>query len=394
MRKFILCIITVSIIFMGYSGTAHAQVTDFVLNYDVSAAMLLEYETGEVIYSYNETKHVPIASITKIMTLIIAFESIESGVISYDDKITVSADASAMGGSGVFLHTGEEVSIEDLFKAIIVASANDACVAMAETIAGSQSQFVVLMNNKAKELGMQDTNFVNCTGLPDSGYYSCARDVATMSRVLMRHEDYFRWSSIWLDTMDNIKNKTVITNTNKLVRFYNGCDGTKTGFTNDAMHCISASAKRNGVRYIAIVLGAKSSEERFSLAKELLNYGFANYKTVTVVKKGQEFDGSTNLKVMLGKNDFITGVASENLVRVAQVSQKTDYTVTSVPDEKIVAPVKMGDRIGYYIVYANGEEIARLDMLASADSERLKLGDYIGTLFSRLLHLQPKMDRL
>lgn len=390
MRKFILCILTASMIFIGYSGSAHAQVADFVLNYDVSAAMLLEYETGEVLYSYNETKHVPIASITKIMTLIIAFESIESGIISYDDKITVSADASAMGGSGVFLHTGEEVAIEDLFKAIIVASANDACVAMAETIAGSQSQFVVLMNNKAKELGMQDTNFVNCTGLPDSGYYSCARDVAIMSRVLMGHEDYFKWSSIWLDTMDNIKNKTVITNTNKLVRFYNGCDGTKTGFTNDAMHCISASAKRNGVRYIAIVLGAKSSEERFSLAKELLNYGFANYKTVTVVKEGQKFDGSENLKVKLGKSDFITGVASDNLVKVVQISQKTDYTVTSIPDEIITAPIKAGDKIGYYIIYANGNEIARIDMVAKTDSEKLKFGDYIGKMLARLLHFDAE----
>lgn len=386
MRKFILCILTVIVIFMSYSGNAHAQPAEFVLNYDVSAAMLLEYETGEVLYSYNETKHVPIASITKIMTLIIAFESIENGIISYDDKITVSADASAMGGSGVFLHTGEEVCIEDLFKAIIVASANDACVAMAEVIAGSQSQFVVLMNNKAKELGMQDTNFVNCTGLPDSGYYSCARDVATMSRVLMSHEDYFKWSSIWLDTMDNIKNKTVITNTNKLVRFYNGCDGTKTGFTNDAMHCISASAKRNGVRYIAIVLGAKSSEERFSLAKELLNYGFANYKTVTVVKEGQEFDGSKNLKVTLGKLDFVNGVAAHELVNVAQVSQKIDYTVTSVPNEEITAPLKAGDKIGYYIIYANGEELARIDMIASNDVERLNFGDYIRHMFELLFN--------
>lgn len=391
MRKFIICVLTVTVFLLCFANKANAQVAEFVLNYDVSSAMLLEYETGEVLYSYNETKHVPIASITKVMTLILAFEAIESGAIAYDDKITISADASAMGGSGVFLHTGEEVSVEDLFKAIIVASANDACVAMAEAIAGSQSQFVVLMNNKAKELGMLDTNFVNCTGLPDTGYYSCARDVATMSRVLMSHEDYFKWSSIWLDTMDNIKNKTVITNTNKLVRFYNGCDGTKTGFTNDAMHCVSASAKRNGVRYIAIVLGARNSEERFSLARELLNYGFANYKTVTVVKKEQCFDGSKNLKVILGKLDFVDGITAQPFIRVAEVSQKTDYTVTSVPNETITAPVNKGDKIGYYIVYANGEEIARIDMLAANSIERLNFGDYIKNMFSILFNFRMEI---
>lgn len=384
MKRITLFIITLimTVSLLG-RGSVNAQVEEFVLNYDVSAAMLVEYETGEVLYSYNETKHVPIASITKVMTLILAFEAIESGVLAYDDTVTVSADASAMGGSGVFLYTGETVKVEDLFKAIIVASANDACVAIAEAVAGSQSQFVVQMNNKAKALGMTDTNFVNCTGLPDSGYYCCARDVAIMSRELMSHQDYFRWSSIWLDTMDNIKNKTVITNTNKLVRFYNGCDGTKTGFTNDAMHCVTASAKRNGTRYIAIVLGAKSSDERFSLAKELLNYGFANYKAVKVVEKGTVFDGSGNLKVTMGNVDYIDGEAAADVVRVAELSQKVDYTVTSVPDATITAPVKVGDKIGYFIVYANGEEIARIDMLAKSDVTKLKFVDYVSALFGR-----------
>lgn len=386
MKKIITLLLSAVLVLCSFSVKVNAEVAEFVLNYDVSAAMLVEYETGEVLYSYNETKRVPIASITKVMTLILAFEAIESGLINYSDKITVSENASAMGGSGVFLHTGEQVLIEDLFKAIIVASANDACVAMAETVAGSQSQFVVLMNNKAKELGMTDTNFVNCHGLPDTGYYSCARDVATMSRELMKHEDYFKWSSIWLDTMDNIKNKTIITNTNKLVRFYNGCDGTKTGFTNDAMHCISASAKRNGVRYIAIVLGAKSSQERFDLARELLNYGFANYKTVTIIKKGQQFDGASNLKVTLGNKDTINGVAAKDVIRVAELSTKVDYTVTSVPDQFITAPVNEGDVIGYFLVYANGKEIAKVDMLASESVFKLKYGDYLTQMLERWLH--------
>lgn len=372
--------------------TAKAEVVEFKLNYDVSAAMLVEYETGKVLYAHNETKHVPIASITKVMTLILAFEAIEKGTLSYDDTITVSAEASAMGGSGVFLHTGEQVKVEDLFKSIIVASANDSCVAMAETIAGSQTQFVSLMNNKAKELGMTDTNFVNCTGLPDEGYYSCARDVATMSRVLMSHEDYFRWSSIWLDTMDNIKNKTVITNTNKLVRFYKGCDGTKTGFTNDAMHCISASAKRNDVRFIAIVLGAKSSDERFSLAKELLNYGFANYKAMTIVEKGQTFDGSTNLRVHMGENDYINGIAAKKITELTEISEKNDYTITSVPNTYIKAPVHIGDKIGEYIIYKNNEEIARIDMLAAESVGKVTYKSYISALFSRWTWCNKKSE--
>ncbi len=393
MKKIISAFLTVLMIFSGiFTDKVRADVIEFKLTYDVSAAMLLEYETGNVLYSYNETKHVPIASITKIMTLILAFEAIENGTLSYDKVITVSADASAMGGSGVFLYTGEQVKIEDLFKAIIVASANDACVAMAETLAGSQAQFVAIMNNKAKELGMADTNFVNCTGLPDTGYYSCARDVAVMSRELMKHTDYFRWSSIWLDTMDNIQNKTVITNTNKLVRFYNGCDGTKTGFTNDAMHCISASAKRGGVRFIAIVLGAKSSDERFSLAKELLNYGFANYKSQTVAEKGQSFDGSTNLRVRLGKKDYINGTVANNVSELTEIHTKPEYTVTSVPDEYITAPVKKGDKIGYYIIYKNNEEFARVDMLADDDVEKISYKEYISAFFARWVWCADKEE--
>lgn len=393
MKKIISAFLTVLMIFSGiFTDKVRADVIEFKLTYDVSAAMLLEYETGNVLYSYNETKHVPIASITKIMTLILAFEAIENGTLSYDKVITVSADASAMGGSGVFLYTGEQVKIEDLFKAIIVASANDACVAMAETLAGSQAQFVAIMNNKAKELGMADTNFVNCTGLPDTGYYSCARDVAVMSRELMKHTDYFRWSSIWLDTMDNIQNKTVITNTNKLVRFYNGCDGTKTGFTNDAMHCISASAKRGGVRFIAIVLGAKSSDERFSLAKELLNYGFANYKSQTVAEKGQSFDGSTNLRVRLGKKDYINGTVANNVSELTEIHTKPEYTVTSVPDEYITAPVKKGDKIGYYIIYKNNEEFARVDMLADDDVEKISYKEYISAFLARWVWCADKEE--
>ncbi len=363
---------------------ARADVAEFMLNYDVSAAMLIEFDTGKVLYQYNETKHVPIASITKVMTLILAFEAIEKGAISYDTEVVISPEAESMGGSGVFLHVGEVLKVEDLFKAIIVASANDASVAMAEAVAGSASQFVALMNQRAKELGMNDTNFVNCTGLPSEGYYSSARDVAVMSCELMKHEDYFRWSTIWLDTMENTKNKTVITNTNKLIRFYNGCDGTKTGFTNDAMHCISASAKRGGVRYIAVVLGAKSSDDRFSLAKELLNYGFSNYRSQRVVQRGQVFDGSRNLRVKLGKTDHVNGEAAEDVAELCEITAKNEYTITSEPYAYITAPVKKGDKIGTYTVYRNGVEIKKLDMLASEDVERIGFGDYIRGMFTRL----------
>ncbi len=363
----------------------NAEVTAFQLEYDVSSAMLIEYETGRVLYSYNETKRVPIASITKVMTLILAFEAIENGTLSYDQIVNVSSNASAMGGSGVFLHTGEQVSVEDLFKATIVASANDACYALAETVGGTHTQFVAMMNDKANKMGLKNTNFVNCTGLPSEGYYSCAEDVAEMSRELMKHEDYFRWSTIWLDTMDNLQNKTVITNTNKLVRFYDGCDGTKTGFTNDAMHCITASAKRGNIRFVAVVLGARSSDERFSLARDMLNYGFANYKNVNVVKEGTLFDGSTNLRVRLGKEDYVNGITASGLTQLAELTEKADYTVTSVPDEVITAPVKAGDKIGYYIIYKGEEEIGRIDMVAAADVERLTFKSYITKLFARWL---------
>ncbi len=383
--KKIMTVFLIAVLLAAVFGRNEAKAAEFQLNYAVSAAMLVEYETGKVIFSYNEDKRVPIASITKIMTLILAFEAIESGKISYDEKITVSAEASAMGGSGVYLATGEEVSVEDLFKSIIVASANDACVAMAETLSGSQAQFVIRMNEKAKELGMNDTNFVNCTGLPSEGYYCTAHDVVIMARELMKHEDYFRWSTIWLDTVDGIQNKTVITNTNKLVRFYKGCDGTKTGFTNDAMHCVAASAKRNGVRYLAVVLGARSSDERFSLAKELLNFGFANYKTKTVAEAGESFEGSKDLSVILGKEDALTGVMAQNVTDFIEITEKHEYTVTSVPDRLIKAPVNEGDIIGYFIVMKDNEELMRVDMLADRTIEKLDLKSYMQRFFCRWL---------
>lgn len=384
MKKLVSFLLVLTFVLCLIPAQKAKAVTEFTLNYpNVAAAMLVEYKTGKVLYAHNIQKQVPIASVTKIMTLILGFEAIESGVLTSDKILTVSAEASSMGGSEVFLNAGEEISVEDTFKSIIVASANDACVVLAEAVAGSSQQFVAQMNEKAKELGMKNTLFVNCTGLPASGHYSTAEDVALMSRELLKHEDYFRWSTIWTENMTNLKNNTMITNTNKLIRFYTGCDGLKTGFTNEAKYCISATAQRGGERFIAVVLGMENSDDRFSLAKELLNYGFSNYKTSTVIEQGQSFEGSAELIVRKGKKDTVTGVAAQDVSELVEMSAKPQYTVTSVPNEVISAPIKEGDVIGKFIVYSGDTEIAQVDMLAAESIDKLTLGDYIKAIFAR-----------
>ncbi|NCA66782.1 MAG: D-alanyl-D-alanine carboxypeptidase, partial [Clostridia bacterium] len=256
---------------------------------DCRAAYLIDADTGTEMYSVNPDERYPIASMVKIMTALLAFEAINRGELSLDETICISENSSGMGGSQMFLDTGYNYSVNDLLKGIVVASANDACVAIAERLEGSEAAFVGSMNQKAKELGMNNTNFVNCSGLPAAGGYSSARDVAKMTQELVRCEKYFSFSKIWLEDYKHPDGRTtVLTNTNKLVRFYAGCDGGKTGYTSEAKFCLSATAKKNDMRVISVIIGASESKQRFADSRKLLDYAFANYKNEVVNRANVE----------------------------------------------------------------------------------------------------------
>ena len=245
------------------------------------AALLMEKETGQVLYAKNEHQALEPASVTKVMTLLLVMEAIDRGTLAYDDVVTVSDYAASMGGSQIFLSPGEQITVEDLLKGVCVSSGNDAAVALAEQVAGVTELFVEQMNNRARELGMQDTHFVNCTGLPAEGHVTSAWDIAVMSRELIRrHPDIRRFTTIWMDTLRD--GQFQLSNTNKLIRFYEGATGLKTGSTDSARYCISATAEREGMELIAVILGAPTSNDRFEGAKALLNYGFAAYALVPV----------------------------------------------------------------------------------------------------------------
>ncbi|NMA95498.1 MAG: D-alanyl-D-alanine carboxypeptidase [Clostridiales bacterium] len=349
------------------------------LSLEAKSALLLDYDSGEIIYEKNINEKLAMASITKIMTILLALEAIDNNLLAEDDKVHVSAYSQSMGGSTAFLEEGEIFPVSTILKAIIVASANDASVAIAEKISGSHEAFVQKMNTRAKELGMMDTNFTNCTGLPDENHYSTAKDIAIMSRELLNKPLFFKWSSIWLDEMR--EGATMLKNTNNLVRFYDGCDGVKTGFTQDAMHCISASAERDGFRLISIILAAPTSKIRFAEASKLLDFGFANFESITLFKKDQLIEESKDIPVRKGKEDSINGIAQEKLSFLAKRELPKDYEFEwNIPDY-IDAPIEKGEVIGTVRVKQQNKMIGELNIVSDKSVEVANIFD----LFNKIL---------
>ena len=343
------------------------------------SAYLIDESSGTVLYSQNETAHFPIASMCKIMALNIIFDYVESGEISLDCEIIVSETAMKMGGSQVFLQGGDFYKAGELIKSVIVASANDATVALAERIAGEEDAFVALMNQKAKELGMNDTNFSNSTGLPKAGQYSCAKDVAIMTRELLKHGDYYKYSTIW---MDNIRHKegriTEISNTNKLVRFYQGCDGGKTGYTSEAKHCVSATAVRDGLRLVSVIIGADDSKVRFSEASRLLNHGFANYTSKQIVFKDKPIDLKVRLRGGAEKN-FEVAPSSDYKI-LSGKTEKKQHAVEYNLSDSIKAPVKKGDKAGTMSVIIDNKIVTEIDLIACKDVDKISYGGVIADI--------------
>lgn len=347
--------------------------TGGVVDLDIQArsCMLLEEKTGEVIYAENEHEQMSPASISKIMTLILGFEAIEAGKISFEDIVTCSENVSSQPGSRVFLSTNEEISVHELFKCIAVASGNDAAVALAEHIAGSESAFAEMMNAKAKELGMTNTVFQNCTGLDDMGTenISTAYDISIMARELMKHEKIFEYTTIWMDTIRN--GEFGLTNTNKLVRFYSGTTGLKTGSTDKAKYCVCATAKRDDMHLIAIVMGADSVNMRNEQAKVLLNYGFANYATVTLPQVS-DFE---NIPVLKGKTNFaIPEMCQNDTTMLINKAEKGEVTYAVELEKELVAPIEKGQKIGQISFFVASNKVATCDLTAKEAVDRVTFG--------------------
>lgn len=342
---------------------------------DAKAYILIEQSTGRVLAENNADEQLPIASVTKIMTMLLIMEAIEDRKTSFDDLVTVSENAMSYGGSTMFLETGEQLPVHDMLKGIAVASANDGCVAMAEHLTGSETAFVEEMNKRAKELGMKNTNFLNTNGLDEDGHYSSARDVALMSRELLNHPKITEYTSIWTDELRD--GKFQLANTNKLIRFYTGANGLKTGSTSQALCCLSASAKRDGMQLIAVVLGAPTSDKRFSSAKSLLDYGFANYKINHLVKKDEMI---CDADIINGTVDSVKAIAKKDKYSLSEKSNNKDIKRRVFVNEDIKAPVKKGEVLGYVEFVSDGKVIDKVEIVSENEVNKKGISQIIGDI--------------
>ena len=350
---------------------------------DISApaAVLMDADTGKILYEKNAHEQRACASITKVMTLTLVMEAVDSGKIHMDDVVTASAHAASMGGSDIWLEEGEQMTVDDMIKATAVASANDAAVALAEFICGTEDDFVAAMNEKAKALGMDDTTFMNCNGLDEEGHITSAYDVALMSRELIKHEKIFDYTNIWLDNLRG--GETQIVNTNKLLRSYDGITGLKTGTTGEAGACISATAERNGLSLIGVVLGADSGKERFRDAATLLDYGFANFES----KELRLEEELAPITVEGGMEDEVS-ISCEGVTGLT-VPKGEGKGITQTVDipESLTAPVRKGDIVGRVVFTLNGEELASFDVTANDDVEEKSFGSILGLLLHSLIKM-------
>ena len=343
------------------------------------SACLMDVATGTILYESNANERLAPASVTKVMTMLLIMEAIDSGKIGWEDTVTASEAAAAKGGSQIYLKVGESMSVSDMLKSIAVSSANDCACAMAEYIAGSEEAFVSLMNQRAKELGMENTSFVNCTGLDDGedaqNHRTTAHDIALMSRELMKnHPDIKRFTTIWMDTVRN--GSFGLSNTNKLIRFYPGATGLKTGFTSGAGYCLSATAEKEGMELIAVVMGAETSDIRNTSCKQLLDYGFANYAVVS-----PELTEAEPVKVKLGKAGSVDARLGEGGSVLVDKAQKGSVTTEITMEESVTAPVSQGQRLGTLRLKAGEQILKEVPLVAAEGVERLGWGD----LFTKVL---------
>ena len=361
------------------SAEGDISVDSAALTLNCESAVLMEATTGAVLYEQNADKALPPASVTKIMTLLLVMEAIDSGTLKWEDTVTCSANASKMGGSQIFLKEGEQMSVRDMVKSVVIASANDAAVALAEHIAGSEEVFVSRMNARAKELGMKNTNFENTNGLDDTAqnHVISARDIAIMSRALISHKEILEYSSTWMDSIRN--GEFGLTNTNRLVRFYKGCNGLKTGSTAKAKFCISATAERDGMTLIAVIMASPSRDERNAAAKTLLDWGFSNYELYT-----SDYKIPKNIEVIGGESEFCD-ISGDSFSAVVPKGKAKKITVSAELPEKLTAPISKGSTVGKIKYSIDGKNIGETNVITAADVEKISFFGVMKNILSAFL---------
>lgn len=359
-------IIVAILLLITPTNIAFANDENTALNVSSKSAILMDVCSGQVLYEKNSHEKLPPASVTKIMTMLLIVEALDSGKIKLDDKVQVSENAASMGGSQIFLEPGETQKVDTLLKGIAVASANDACVAMAEHIAGSVEDFVGKMNEKAKQLGMKDTNFVNTNGLPVDNHYTTAYDIALMSKELLKHDAISKYLTTWIDSVVVGKKQATIglANTNKMVKHYQGTTGVKTGFTQQAKYCLSASAKRGDTHLVAVTLGAETSPERFKDSSALLNFGFANYESVKLCSRN---DNIATLTLDKAEDNKVNLVAKDDLSVLIKKGGSKDFTKKIKVSDNPSIPIKKGTVLGKVEVYKDKKLIGKVDLVNTKD---------------------------
>lgn len=377
--KKVFCLIVVMFCFI-----IRVNAEDLNLAQNAKSAILMEASTGEIIFEKNSHEKLHPASMTKMMSMLLILENIEKGVINWDDIVTVSSNASSMGGSQILLETNEQMSVSDLFKGIAVASGNDAVVAMAEKIAGTEEEFVNMMNKRANELGLTDTNFKNCHGLDDANHYSSASDMAKIAMELVKHEKLFEYTSIYEDYLrEGTDRKFWLVNTNKLVRFYSGADGLKTGYTGEAGFCLTATAKRNGMRVIAVVMGEPDSKTRTSDVSSMLDYAFAQYETETFLSTESILD---TININKGKKEYVNIVPKENVTILNKKTDNKKNATYNLEMYDMKLPLKKGDTVGKLSVYVDDNLYRDIDVTVSDDIEKADIltlyGRYLKKIFT------------
>ena len=356
-------------VFTGMAQGGKIDVRAEEVSANCKASYLMDDASGVQMYADNECKRLPIASMCKIMTLLLAFEAADAGDLSYEEEFAVSERAAGMGGSQVFLGAGLVYRVDELLKSIAVCSANDSCVAIAERLAGSEEAFCERMNARAKELGAENTLFANCTGLPKEPQYSCAKDVALMLRELIRHEKYHEYARIRLEDFLHPDGRTTqMTNTNKLIRQYDGCDGGKTGFTNEAGFCLAASAKRAEMRVIAVVIGSSDSKARFEATTSLFDYAFQNFESKIYLAAGEPLEDEISVRGSEVRSMKIAARSPLCVLRRRGVEE--NYTLHYELEDALTAPVSKGETIGYAVLLRDGVEVMRTDLVACGEAQR------------------------
>lgn len=363
------------------SETAETSAVGTVLDIKAKSAVLLEPNTGKILYEQNADEPLPPASITKIMSLLLVMEALDRGDFTLETVVNASEHACSMGGSQIWLEPGEGMTVHDLLKATVIASANDACVALGELVAGSEEGFVELMNSRAKELGMNSTTFKNCTGLDAEGHITTANDVAIMSGELIKHDLIKDYSTVWMDTLRDGKSELV--NTNKLVRFYKGTTGLKTGTTSVAKYCLSATAEREGLSLVAVVMAGETSTDRFEGAKKLLDFGFANFSFSQIGAELKE----TEIPVLKGEKKTLKIKATEELSLLAQKSAKNDIKRETEWNKNITAPIKKGQTVGYVNIYNGEENIGKIPIRATESIKQRTFGLSFGKILKGLFKI-------